>query len=111
MRARQLGALGIPLDEEVLEKSQEACHGLWMAQNPNIPQTTIFDTISGGTGVIICISVFNESDHLIRISAVRLDIFWCKQIRWLEDPLRKAPAKHYYLLPMPDSPDSNATRS
>jgi hypothetical protein len=104
LRARQLEALGVPLDDEVLAKSQEASRGLWISQDPNIPQTTIFDTISGGTGVIISLSICNESDQMIRISAARLDIFWCKQVRWLDDPLRKAPVKHYYSIPMPDFP-------
>ena len=104
LRAKQLETLGIPLDGEVLGKNQEACRGLWIRQDPIILLTTIFDTISGGTGVQICLSICNEFHPMIRTSAARLDIVWCEQMRWLEDPLRKAPAKNYYSLPMPNYP-------
>jgi hypothetical protein len=101
-RAKELEALGIPLDGEVLEKSQEPCRGLWIDQDPQTPHTRLFDTISGGTGVWI--TVWIGVYRIIRVSAVRLDIPWCKQIRWLEDPLRKAPAKYYYSFPVPGTP-------
>ncbi|HEV2520744.1 MAG TPA: hypothetical protein VGT24_00065 [Candidatus Acidoferrales bacterium] len=101
IRVKELETLGILLDGEVLEKSQDAFRGLWLGQGPNIVGTTIFDTTSRGTGISIDLNICNDSCQMIRLSAARLDVPWCKQIHWLEDPFRSAPIKHYYSLPMP----------
>jgi hypothetical protein len=88
----------------VLKKFQDACRGLWIGQDPNIINTILFDLASGGTGVLIGLSVCNESNRVICISAVRVYIPWCKQIRWLKVPLSRACAKFYSSLPMSDFP-------
>jgi hypothetical protein len=102
LRAKQLETLGIPLDHEVLEKRKEACHGLWMGQDPSIPQTILFDMVSGHTGVVIALKICNESEQMISLRAARLKIPWCNQICWLEDPFRNAPRKFIYSFPKPD---------
>jgi hypothetical protein len=102
LRAKQLETLGIPLDEEVMERSQYAYQGLTLDQDPNPLQTTIWDSESGGTGIVIDLFVRNDSDQVIRLSAARLEIPWCNQIRWLEDPFRSAPHKYFYSFPNSD---------
>jgi hypothetical protein len=101
LRAKQLEALGIPLDGEVLEKSQEACHRLWIGQDPNNFETILFDLGSRGTSVMITLKIWNESDQMIRLAAARLEIPWCDQIHWLEDPHRDVPRKLFYSFPSP----------
>src|SRR5579862_8587115 len=99
-RAKELEKLGTPLDNEVLEKSRAALSGLYIDQDFNIPQTIIFDTKSGGTGVQIGLSIQNRTDRTIRLCTARLDIPWCSQLHWLEDPVRRAPAKLFYTVPI-----------
>jgi hypothetical protein len=103
-RARELEALGIPLDGELLEKSQKACSGLLIDQDPNILQTAIFDVDSRKTGVMIGMFLMNQTDHAIGLKMALLSVPWSKQIHWLEDPLRHVPAKSYYSLLNSDYP-------
>jgi hypothetical protein len=54
-RAKQLGALGIPLDPESIAKSEELAGRLSINQDPDILQTTIFDVSPQNTGIMISI--------------------------------------------------------
>jgi hypothetical protein len=101
--AKDLEKLGIPLDNDLLERSRGALRGFDIDQDPNIPQSRIFDAVSGGTGTLITLSIQNRTDRTIRLNHVRLDIPWCEKIYWLEDPKRSAPAKLYYTVPNPES--------
>jgi hypothetical protein len=103
LHAKELEALGIPLDGEVLEKVLDAYRGLWIGQDPISIHTELFDLASGGTGISIGLTVWNESSRIIRLKAAGLEIWWCNQIRWLEDPFRNAPRKFFYSFPKPDT--------
>jgi hypothetical protein len=98
-RARELEALGIPIDAELMERSQKFTSGLLIDQDPNIPQTTIFDMGRRKTGIIISMFLMNKSEQVIRLAAARLNLPWSNNIRWLEDPRRRAPAKDDYGFP------------
>src|ERR1700693_614380 len=87
LHAKELESLGIPLDGEVLEKFLDAYRGLWIGQDPISIHTELFDLASGGTGVSIGLTVWNESSRIIRLKAAGLEIWWCNQIRLLGDPV------------------------
>lgn len=103
LQAKELEKLGIPLDNELLAKSRAALRGFYIDQDPNIPQTMLFDSIPGGTGVLITLSIQNGTEQTICLSSARLDIPWCNQLGWLEDPMRSAQAKPYYTVPISGS--------
>jgi hypothetical protein len=101
-RAKELQTLGIPFDGEILEKFEATSRALYLAQDPNPPNTYVFDLRSGGTGIIIDFIVLNDSDQKIRLAGARLDFPWSAQFHWLEDPFRSNPRGWAYVFPAPD---------
>jgi hypothetical protein len=102
LHADQMVWHGIPLDGEVLAETRAAWRGLSIDQSPNNIETCIFDSSSGGIGVLLGLVIWNNSDRTIRVDEARLQISCCKQIRWLDDPFRKAPRKYCYMFPSAD---------
>jgi hypothetical protein len=99
----ELGALsdlergGVPLDREVLEDLQAASRGLSVYQTGTLLENTIFDLDSGGSGYMLSVAIYNDSERPIRLHEFRLEPPWHDPgFRWLEGASRGSPRKCSY---------------
>ncbi len=93
---------GIPLDEAVLEEIKAACRGLVIHRTGNIVENAVFDLDSGGAAYMLAIAIENDSDQILRVQELRLEMAWPEShFRWLENPLAKVPREYFYSFPPP----------
>jgi hypothetical protein len=100
LRMEQLLASGIPLDEGVVSDLRASCQGLSLYQTGAVVENELFDLAFGGFGLLISVSVGNDSPGTIHISQYRLEPPWPESdFRWLEDPRKKVPRERNYSFP------------
>ncbi len=100
LRMTQILALGIPLDDVVMENLRASSLGLSICQTGTVLENTIFDLKDGGTGYLVSIAINNNSAKTMRIDQYRLEQPWPESgFHWLEDPLKKMPRESIYSFP------------
>jgi hypothetical protein len=98
----QLHRAGIPLDKEVLEGLKVHSRGLSIHQRGTCIDNSVVDLDFGGTGYILSVAIYNDSNRIIRPHEIRLEMPWHEsQFRLLENPLTKIPREYTYALPPP----------
>lgn len=79
---------------------QDAHLGITMWQGPVNFESCLIELDHGRTGVIVSLIIQNPPtlDRLIRLDLqrFRIEIPWCRQFSWLEDPRGKAPRPYLY---------------
>jgi hypothetical protein len=100
LRMEKLLAAGIPLDEKVVSDLRASCQGLSLYQTGTVAENELFDLAFGGFGLLMSISVSNDSRRTIHIGQYRLEPPWPESgFRWLEDPRKKVPRERDYSFP------------
>jgi hypothetical protein len=96
----QLVASGIPLDDGVVSDLRTSSQGLSLYQTGTPVENELFDLAFGGFGLLVSVSVRNDSPGTIHISQYRLEPPWPESgFRWLEDPRKKVPRERSYSFP------------
>lgn len=96
----ELLASGIPLDERVVSDLRTSCQGLSLHQTGTLVENELFDLAFGGFGLLVSISVSNDSRRTIHTSQYRLEPPWPESgFRWLDDPWKKVPRESSYSFP------------
>jgi hypothetical protein len=96
----QLVVSGIPLDDGIVGDLRTSSQGLSLYQTGTSVENELFDIALGGFGVLISISVANDSPGTIYIGQYRLELPWPESnFRWLEDPRKKVPRELSYSFP------------
>jgi len=91
---------GIPLDKEIVDEIKAASRGLSVFQIGSLLENTAFDLDSGGSGYIVSVAIYNDSNRRVRLSEFRLELPWDEaQFLWLSDPSRALPRKYAYSFP------------
>ena len=96
----ELRVAGIPLDDEVVRSLKAAGGGLRVCQSANYCESYVKDLESGGTGYVLSVVIYNESDRIVRPCAYRLiPLSNERDFRWLEASSHGAEPKFFYRLP------------
>jgi hypothetical protein len=96
----QLLASVIPLDQGVVGDLRTSCQGLSLCQTGAVVENELFDLAFGGFGLLVSISVSNDSRRTIHVSQYRLEPLWPESgFHWLEDPRKKVPRERNYSFP------------
>jgi hypothetical protein len=65
---------GIPLDKEIVDEIKAASRGLSVLQIGSLLENTVFELDSGGSGYIVSVAIYNDSNRRVRLSEFRLEL-------------------------------------
>jgi hypothetical protein len=86
----ELRHYGTPLDGTVLREARAARRGLEIMQTGNCAENTVYAPASGGTGILLSVSIKNVSGRVIRLTNVRLEMPRPDaDFHWLKKPSSK----------------------
>ena len=95
---------GFKGERQKWEASGAESRGLSIYQTGTLPETSVFDLKSGGSGYMLSVAIHNDSTRRIRLYEFRSEMLWHDtEFRWLDDPRRASPRKYTYSFPPSDS--------